>query len=247
MAQKRMLDKKISVSEQVANLSDKAKLVFTWAIPHSDDVGLLPHSYKTLKALIVPMMEVRLEDFVAMVNEIVEQNLWQEFEYNGEKFWRIVKFKGHQTLKKDRQPQTILPIVFSKKPKDTWKTLEDIGFQVEDDGIHLESEVKRSEEKVREDKSVAVSHPKNETKEFFESPTMQDAVIQKMVEKGIPQPVAERELKKFISYWTELNATGKKQRWEKQETFEVMRRLATWFGNMREFQGANKPSKFTFL
>ena len=27
---------------------------------------------------------------------------------------------------------------------------------------------------------------------------------------------------KFISYWTELDKSGRKQRWEKQETFEVV-------------------------
>ena len=50
MAQKRMLDKKISVSEQVAKLSLEAQLIFTWAIPHTDDAGMLPHSNMTLKA-----------------------------------------------------------------------------------------------------------------------------------------------------------------------------------------------------
>ena len=40
---------------------------------------------------------------------------------------------------------------------------------------------------------------------------------------------------KFISYWTELDKSGRKQRWEKQETFEVARRLVTWFSKANNF------------
>ena len=54
MAQKLMIDKKISVSEQVANLPIEAQLLFTWMIPHADDVGLLPYSARTIKALVIP-------------------------------------------------------------------------------------------------------------------------------------------------------------------------------------------------
>lgn len=44
-----------------------------------------------------------------------------------------------------------------------------------------------------------------------------------------------RELIKFASYWTEPNSTGTKQRWQKETTFEVKRRLITWFGNVKQF------------
>ena len=57
--------------------------------------------------------------------------------------------------------------------------------------------------------------------------------------KGVPEELARQELKKFVSYWTELNKSGTKQKWELQKTFEVQRRLATWFGNIRGF---NKQS-----
>lgn len=43
------------------------------------------------------------------------------------------------------------------------------------------------------------------------------------------------EIKKFQSYWTEKNKTGKKEKWQMQDTFEVGRRLGTWFENKKEF------------
>ncbi len=152
MAQKRMIDKKISVSEQVSNLPIEAQLIYTWGMPHADDIGLLPSSHRTLKATLVPMWDMELSVFSAHIVEILEQKLWLEYEYKGQKFYRIPNFTRYQILKKDRQPQTILPIEFDKKPHQTWAMLESCGFQLETNGNHLDTEEKRSEEKRSEDK-----------------------------------------------------------------------------------------------
>lgn len=53
MANRRMLSKSISISEQANDLSDFAALLFTWMIPHADDWGILPGSARKVKALIV--------------------------------------------------------------------------------------------------------------------------------------------------------------------------------------------------
>lgn len=52
--------------------------------------------------------------------------------------------------------------------------------------------------------------------------------------------IVSRELIKFTSYWTEPNSTGTKQRWQKETTFEVKRRLITWFGNVKQFSGSKE-------
>lgn len=53
------------------------------------------------------------------------------------------------------------------------------------------------------------------------------------------------EVKKFYMYWTELNQSGTKERWQKQETFQVDRRLLTWFGKVDRFKRSeiNKDTK----
>jgi len=174
MAQKRMINKKISVSEQVADLSIQAQLLFTWSIPHADDVGVLPHSHRTLKALIVPMWNILLPDFDKIVAEIMKQGLWKEIEYNEQKFYGVTKFRDHQTLKKDRQPQILLDIVLDKDFKTSWKTVEEvmerIGFHVEDNGFQLDTEEKRTEEKrteLKRSEARATEKVVNETFEIF--------------------------------------------------------------------------------
>lgn len=142
MAQKRMIDKKISVSEQVANLSTEAQLLFTWMIPHADDLGLLPYSDRTIKALVVPMNDgILVEDIGNHLESIRKQGLLAVFQWEGKKFWRIVNFLSNQTLKKDRKPTTLASNI------DSWKQVEDIGFHTEDIGNPTElkgTELKRT-------------------------------------------------------------------------------------------------------
>ena len=158
MAQKRMIDKKVSVSEQVADLSILGQLVFTWSVPHSDDVGFLPHSNRSLKAMIIPMIEIELTEFAKIVNDIVKKGLWKEIEHEEDKFYYLCSFNEHQTLKKDRQPQTLLKFTKDKVPRKSWfllgNILEQIGIQKEDNGFQMVSEVKGSEVNRKEVKII---------------------------------------------------------------------------------------------
>lgn len=70
-----------------------------------------------------------------------------------------------------------------------------------------------------------------------------DGITQYLVEKGMNKDLVESELSKFISYWTELNHSGTKQRWELEKTFEVKKRLTTWFNNINKFGGQGGKSR----
>lgn len=89
--------------------------------------------------------------------------------------------------------------------------------------------------------------PANEAQSFFDivitSAEEFQVLVSKMSEstKFPPAFVAE-ELKLFTLYWTERNKSGKKQKWESEKTFEVRRRLVTWFNNKRTNFGRNNAS-----
>jgi hypothetical protein len=52
------------------------------------------------------------------------------------------------------------------------------------------------------------------------------------------------QLQRFKSYWSELNKSGKKQKWEMERTFELKRRVDTWLRKAEEFGGLkNDPVK----
>ncbi|MGI8419493.1 MAG: hypothetical protein ACR2LN_02505 [Candidatus Levyibacteriota bacterium] len=171
MAQKRMIDKKISVSEQVANMPIEAQLIFTWMIPHADDFGLLPSSPRTLKALVCPMLDITAEDVGIHLETMMENKLISVFEYQGKKYYRVNNFSQHQILKKDRQPQTILEIKLEEDHKKNWENiallfLEDKEFQMEYTGIQTVpelkgSEVKRTEENINTGNSPEIKKSLN--------------------------------------------------------------------------------------
>ncbi len=169
MAQKRMIDKKISVSEQVANLGEKGALLFTWMIPHADDVGLLPFSSRTIKALVVPMFDYTVEDVDFQLDTMRKSNLISIFQYKDKKYWKLTSFIKEQSgLKRDRQPQTILDCKLNEDPKDSWKTLYSI---LEDIAPVLVPELKRRE--------VKRNYPKDKEENTKEKPIIPSGSLPK--------------------------------------------------------------------
>jgi phage replication O-like protein O len=56
-------------------------------------------------------------------------------------------------------------------------------------------------------------------------------LLKEMADKNphVQKKIIWEEIRKFCDYWTERNHTGTRGRWEMQKTFEVDKRLATWF------------------
>lgn len=218
MAQKRMLDKKISVSEQVYKLADKGQIIFTWGVLHADDVGLLPHSLHTLKATVVPLMEVSMDEFKKLVDEIVAVGLWREFEHGGEKYYQILNFSKHQTLKKDRQPTTILKhFTHSKSTNESWENLFTlVGFQMEDNGFQMDTE-----EKGREDKRSKKKSEKNQTVKF----TAEDMRLAELLIALIQQNNPEWQMRGNKDTWAEN--VNKLHRLD-ERTYEQIETMIRW-------------------
>ena len=61
-------------------------------------------------------------------------------------------------------------------------------------------------------------------------------------ESRIPLERVVSELNNFKGYWTERNKSGTKQRWEIERTFELKRRLGTWFRNLEKFDTSKKKN-----
>ena len=81
--------------------------------------------------------------------------------------------------------------------------------------------------------------PSQINKSFFKGKEAYHSTRLKLLEKGIPEKVVDRELHKFVVYWTEPNKSGTKERWELQKTFDVSRRLFTWFSRSGNYGGSN--------
>jgi len=64
-----------------------------------------------------------------------------------------------------------------------------------------------------------------------------------ILKEKIDNDILEREIEKFILYWTEPNKSGTKVRWELQKTFDVKRRLRTWFENKQQWNKDKSDKK----
>lgn len=100
--------------------------------------------------------------------------------------------------------------------------------------IRSRREKKRKEENIITTNSE--STPAQDSRDFFNNPIKQEMLIGELMARDIPEAIAKREINKFVSYWTEPNKSGTKQRWELQKTFEVRRRIITWFSKINDFK-----------
>lgn len=81
--------------------------------------------------------------------------------------------------------------------------------------------------------------PKEKAEKFFEGVLVlvnggKVEWLQEMLSKIAEKSPASKkqiwaEVRKFCDYWTERNSTGTRELWQLQKTFEVDKRLATWF------------------
>lgn len=228
-----MISRTISISTKVNKLSDFGALLYTWMIPHCDDFGHLDGEPFTLKAIVCPMRKCTDNEIDHELEQMEQLKLIKKYENDGQKYLEIVKFSEYQTFKNDRKRE-------AKYPKPKFPKGEHDGIQKIPNGTLIK--VKLSEEKLikvklSEEKKIS---PREISEKFFSEPSEQERIILSLQGKGIPESVALAEINKFVNYWTEFDHAGIKQRWQKQKTFEVQRRLATWFRNINQFQKVQK-------
>jgi len=128
MAQKRMLNKSISISDKVNCLSDKAKILYTWGIAHTDDFGLIYYSPLKLKNLVVPFWNENEQEMLKIVNEILKNKLWLMVEFEKNKYYQYSKFNNHQEFRKDIKP------ILLGGAKNEWENANLIEMRTDADG-----------------------------------------------------------------------------------------------------------------
>ena len=94
--------------------------------------------------------------------------------------------------------------------------------------------------KDNKEKEKTVS-PAEEMRRFLEGKELSFKLAELIIEKtGMPMDKVVRELNNFKGYWSELNKSGTKQRWELERTFQLQRRLSVWFRNAEKFRNGIK-------
>lgn len=163
------------------------------------------------------------------------------------KHWLI-----HNLIRKDRYKETryleeknLLKI---KENGAYTEVMPEIGCQNDN---QMATQVRLGEVRIGKDReegsgdiaAIAAPTPRQEFLDFIKRP---ESEIQRLIAgRGVnSEPFIRREVEKFISKWTERTASGKKQKWELEKTFELRKRLTTWLNNAEKWS-KDKPQTFT--
>lgn len=97
MANARMLHKKISLSEQVDHISERAQLLFTWMLSHADDFGRMPGSPVWVKGAVVPLKPWAIDEVEGYLQEMTHEGLILRYKSGGKQFIQFPSWEGHQS------------------------------------------------------------------------------------------------------------------------------------------------------
>jgi hypothetical protein len=107
-------------------------------------------------------------------------------------------------------------------------------------------EEEKRRDKKRIDKSIGeISTPKTDSLKFFSMVEQNGEEYEKFIQTintktGADPGFLKMEIKKFCNFWLERNRSGTKRKWELERTFEVDRRLSTWFRNAQKWSSERK-------
>ncbi len=227
MANRRMFSLKIIDTDHFLDMPVSARELYFQLSMRADDDGFISNPKRIIK-------------MIGSSDDDMKVLLGKQFIIPFESGVCVVKhWKIHNYIQKDRYQETTC---IEEK-----RQLKEVNSKYEleeciQNGYKVDTQVRIG--KVRKGKvRLEKETPSQIAKHFFTSKEKQTEIINKLTEQGIPN--ATTEIKKFIYYWTELNKSGTKQRWQLEKTFEVNRRLGTWFARSQQYN--KKTRKFVNL
>jgi hypothetical protein len=105
-----MVSASISTDARVRELSCAgARLLFTWMIPHADNMGRMIGNPLQIRATVIPFEPDVTDQMVeAWLGEMTQLGLIDWYEFDGNRFLRLAGWNNHQDLSKYR-PSSNLP------------------------------------------------------------------------------------------------------------------------------------------
>jgi hypothetical protein len=237
MAQRRMFSLKVVDTDAFMDMPSSSQLLYFHLAMRGDDDGFVANPKKILrmiganeddyKVLIAKKFVIQFDSGVCVI-----------------KHWRI-----HNYLQNDRYSSTqyVKELEFLKIDEKTKKYSLILNKKEEciQNDYKMYTELNLTKLNLTKPNIDREDTPFKITSKFFNSLEEQERVIQELILKCYEPTITKQEIVKFISYWTEPNKSGSKQRWEMEETFEISRRLATWFSRISTFNQSNKSKYVT--
>jgi hypothetical protein len=115
MSRIRTIKPEFWTSEQIANCSRDARLLFIGLWNFCDDAGIHPASSKRIKMEIFPADDLSPDQIKTLLDELKSSNLIREYAVGQEVFWQVTGWKKHQRIDRPSYkyppPETELKII----------------------------------------------------------------------------------------------------------------------------------------
>jgi hypothetical protein len=225
MAQRRMFSPDIVESDAFLDMPASSQALYFHLGMYADDDGfvnpkrimrMMSASDDDLRVLSIKRFVLPFENGVVVIkhwriNNLVRKDWYKETQYLEQKSRLIVKDNGAYTeLVNESTPNSL-----TVRPHRLGKVR--LG-KVRLEGAEVAAPTLTEEKK---------ETPSQIAKSFFERGNHYSLIYEEM--RHIPTDILNEEMDKFISYWTEPNKSGTQVRWQIATTFEIKRRLQTWF------------------
>ncbi len=233
MARNRMIKPEFWEDDKIGECSPTARLLFIALWNFADDEGYLEYRPKWIKARIFPYDSFEIEP---LINELLDKG---RLELRGN-ILSIVHFLDHQKIEKPKASD--LSQIFKNSVTPPRTVTDSSPTKREEKRREIEEKGSGKEVKLFGDKSPTPSQTAGEFFAVDRSSEIYLHFVQTLSARfGLMNEIVRAELDKFFNYWTEKNRSGTKARWELERTFEVQKRLQTWFSNVQKFS-PKKPS-----
>ena len=225
MAQRRMFALKIIDSDAFLDMPMTSQLLYFHLNMRADDDGfvgnpkrimkMLGSTDDDLKVLMGKRFVLAFESGVIVIkhwrmNNLIRKDFYQETQYLEE--------KEKLYLKENK--------AYTDNPENGEKLIVN----------NLLTQYSIGKDSIGKDIESGKATPSQEMNQFLESDEYLDRVAEYICQKkSLPKDFVVKELKSFKGYWSERNKSGTKQRWELEKTFELSRRITTWFANLQKF------------
>lgn len=109
-AKGRMIYWKISYSKQLVRCSLLSKLLFTWLIPNTDDLGRMEGDPEIIKGMVFPYDEkISVKQIKESLEELSQETLILWYKVDDNLYIQFPNFSVYQTLRKDREYKSDYP------------------------------------------------------------------------------------------------------------------------------------------
>lgn len=99
MARIRTIKPEFWTSEQIVSVSRDARLLFIGIWNFCDDGGNHPASYITVKANVLPIDDISIDEIRRLIDELLASNLLATYEHSGKSYWHVTGWH-HQKIDK---------------------------------------------------------------------------------------------------------------------------------------------------